>query len=105
MDKRTTTQQIIDTWDPMGLLAHAPKDEYAGEIAEIEKSLPACADADALGERIYRIFALAFGIENFQKSRAECKSIAKKILSAGNGDPLCSFVEATESVLSRQEGF
>lgn len=75
-------KKIIDCWDPMDLLIHAPNDEYHSEIEEIELLLNSSNNISALAEGIYQVFLKSFGKDTFCKSRSECAVIAQKIISA-----------------------
>ncbi|MEA4831880.1 hypothetical protein SDC9_124022 [bioreactor metagenome] len=70
---------IINEWDPIDLLLHAPEDEYAFEIKEIKKLLNDNINLENLSEGIYEIFKLNFG-DIFKKSKSDCILIAEKIL-------------------------
>ena len=72
-------KQIIDRWDPMDLLSHAPKDEYDPEISQIESLLRTGPELSALAEGIEQIFIHAFGADNFRRPRSECLAIARKL--------------------------
>ena len=74
-------KQIIDSWDPMGLLSHAPNDEYNSEINQIEELLKFTNNVNEVSNGIWKIFINAFGEENFKKSKLECKQIAYLLLS------------------------
>ena len=78
-------KEIIDRWDPMDLLNHAPNDEYHSEIEEIEGLINSSKDISELAEGIYKVFAKSFGENNFCMSRSECAVIAKKIIAAKSG--------------------
>ena len=71
---------IINDWDPINLLSHAPDDEYHSEIAEIENLLILTKDYLELAKGIYDIFLKSFGEVSFQKTVSECAGIAKEIL-------------------------
>lgn len=74
--------QIINDWDPVGIIAFSPRDEYLPEINKIEKYLQACdkADVQSLANEIKGIFADSFGVNVFTRQIDECENIAKKIL-------------------------
>lgn len=74
-------KEIINLWDPMDLLNHAPNDEYNSEIEEIECLLNSSKDISELAEGIYQVFVKSFGENNFCMSRSECAVIAKKIIT------------------------
>ena len=74
-------KRIIDDWDPIDLLSHAPKNEYHSEIDEIERMLCSTDDFSELAEGIFKVFRESFGDVNFKKSKAECVKIAQALLS------------------------
>ena len=74
-------KEVIDNWDPINLLSHAPKDEYHSEITEIEKLLQSTVDCVELAAGIYNVFLRSFGNVIFQKTHTECMEIAQKLLS------------------------
>ena len=75
--------QIINEWDPIGIISFTPKDEYAPEIKEIVKFLGVCNKDDiaSLAEKIMIIFTQSFGSNIFTKQLQECKVIARKIFN------------------------
>ena len=73
-------KKIINNWDPIDLLLHAPKDEYHSEINAIEKALALYSTDIELGNYIYNVFSKSFGI-TFDKSVSECVEIAQNILN------------------------
>lgn len=66
----------IDRWDPIGLLAHAPSDEYDIESEKIASKFQNDAEQD--GMVIYEVFTEAFETA-FINSVDECVEIAKRI--------------------------
>lgn len=74
-------KKVVNEWDPISLLCHAPEDEYYLEIAEIQELIYQTRDPEVLTEEIYRIFVKSFGKEVFGKSKEECKHIAMILLS------------------------
>ena len=66
----------IDKWDPIGLLAHAPPDEYDIESEKIASKFQNDAEKD--GVMIYEVFTEAFETA-FTNSVDECVEIAKRI--------------------------
>lgn len=66
----------IDKWDPIGLLAHAPPDEYDIESEKIASKFQNDAQQD--GIMIYEVFTEAFETA-FTNSVDECVEIAKRI--------------------------
>ena len=77
---------IIDEWDPIALLSHAPDDEYHSEICVIEQLLKSTTDTNTLALGIYDVFTRAFGDDVFTKTQSECVVIAQKILRRCLGD-------------------
>ena len=76
----SNVKTVINTWDPIDLLSHAPKDEYHSEIKEVEELLKSTNNVYDLAEGIYNIFLNSFGQEAFQKTKYDCILIAKKLL-------------------------
>ena len=76
-----SVKAIIDEWDPIDLLCHAPDDEYQFEIARIEYLSKMTISTDALAQEIYNTFHESFGDNIFHNTYAECLLIAQKILS------------------------
>ena len=74
-------KRIIDEWDPVDLLIHAPDDEYHSEIGKIQHMLSITDDANDLAEGIYKVFEESFGKEIFNKSKKECERIARILIS------------------------
>lgn len=70
-------KQVIDEWDPIDLLSHAPADEYDSESRKI--LLKFQHNTEQNGTIIHEIFSKAFGT-TFTKSVDECVCIAKKIM-------------------------
>jgi len=77
-------KSVIDEWDPIDLLFHAPDDEYHSEIAEIQYLLSVTDDPAQLAEDIFKVFVESFGKDTFNKSKEECKQIAQILLSQKN---------------------
>ncbi|WP_152394271.1 DUF1871 family protein [Paenibacillus guangzhouensis] len=81
MNLFTVVKEIIDNWDPIGLLAiHCPDDEYESEIREIVTALSYTTNAEELASKINNILYQAFE-EDFKKSN-DCNVIAHEILRA-----------------------
>lgn len=74
-------KSVIDEWDPIDLFPWAPDDEYHSEIEEIQHLLRITDNPDELAEGIYEVFVESFGQRTFNKSREECKQIAKILFS------------------------
>ena len=74
-------KRIIDQWDPVDLLSHAPDDEYDEEIDLIQLLSGKFNDSETLGKGIYDVFVRSFGKETFDKSAEECAIIAERQLS------------------------
>lgn len=81
--KKAELLQIINDWDPIGIIAFSPCDEYLPEINKIEKYLQACdkVDVQSLANEIKGIFTDFFGVNVFTRQIDECENIAKKILN------------------------
>lgn len=77
-------KSVIDDWDPIDLLFHAPDDEYHSEVEEIQHLLRVTDDSAELAEGIFKVFVESFGKEIFNKSEDECKQIAQILLSQKN---------------------
>lgn len=75
----TKTKRIINEWDPMNLLSHAPDDEYEEEIILINDVLAKTNDLNQVAIEIKAIFIKMFG-DDFKRSYNDCLEIAKKIL-------------------------
>ncbi|MBO4368017.1 MAG: DUF1871 family protein, partial [Clostridia bacterium] len=80
LSKKVTIKDIINEWDPIGLLPYCPEDEYRLEISDIEFFLKRTKPENELGEYIYSVFVKAFGNDIFLRPVSECCEIAKKIL-------------------------
>ena len=72
---------VIDNWDPIELLTHAPKDEYALKCKKIYNLITSNTSVEFIARTIFTVFAQSFGKELFNKTLKECTVIAKKILS------------------------
>ena len=81
MTKIIHVQNIINQWDPIGLMDFCPRDEYHTEIESIVTRVNENLDYKALGMEIYKIFLESFGEECFKKSLSDCVDIAKNILN------------------------
>ena len=81
-------KSVIDAWDPVGLLFHAPSDEYRLEIEEIQNLLCIVEDVDDLAEAILKVFVESFSKEIFVKSKEECAKIAQLLLCGHSTDLL-----------------
>lgn len=79
--KMEKAKTIINEWDPIGLLGHAPNDEYEVEIAVIREALKVGLNAQELAKEIQKAFIKQFGDDVFKKSYDECLIIAKRILA------------------------
>ena len=83
-------KKTIDEWDPIGLLPHAPNDEYQAEIEEIQQLLETVNDSGELSKGIFFIFEKAFGKNVFFKSQNDCERIAGILISHKNSDTINS---------------
>ena len=74
-------KSVINEWDPIELLAHAPEDEYHSEIEEIAEILCLTNSTTELANTIYQVFMRSFGEGVFTSNIDECKLVAQKLLS------------------------
>lgn len=72
--------QIINSWDPIDLLAISPDDEYEVEIFLINQAVKTTDDTNNLAEKIQKIFIKAFSDEVFKKTFADCLDVAERLL-------------------------
>ncbi len=70
---------ILNEWDPIGLIIFAPEDEYAKEAEDICKQLNKEMTLEEIANIIYTVFEDLFG-EVFEASYEECFEIAKKVI-------------------------
>ncbi len=77
-----SVKEIIDWWDPIDLISHAPGDEYHSEVEKVEDLLRITKDHEVIADGILTIFLNAFGEDVFKKTKQDCIEIANKILSA-----------------------
>ena len=70
-------KKAIDEWDPIGLLAFAPDDEYDSESREIVENLSSSISMEEIAELIAKIFAESFNRADITMNR--CIIIANKI--------------------------
>lgn len=54
-------KRVIDEWDLVDLLSHAPPDEYDPEIREITRRMTPSQTPEELAESIERVFVTYFG--------------------------------------------
>ncbi|GAA0741769.1 DUF1871 family protein [Clostridium oceanicum] len=73
-------QKIINDWDPIGLMKHAPDDEYESEIIQIIHKLLDTDTVEELAKIIRDIFVQAFGEDMFCKTIEECMVVARNIM-------------------------
>lgn len=74
------TLQIINEWDPMNFLSHAPDDEYEEEAKLVDELLEQTNDVHELANGLKIIFTRMFG-DDFKKAYEECLQIAYKLLA------------------------
>lgn len=82
MNKFILVKKIIDDWDPIDLLSHAPADEYEAEVNDILKVLAKTNSIDELSIEIHKVFVNWFGEDKMlvkKYSIENCKPIAIKI--------------------------
>ncbi|MGN0754930.1 MAG: DUF1871 family protein [Aristaeellaceae bacterium] len=73
-------EEVINHWDPIGLLSFSPDDEYHSECERIQELLKQTNDIDELASGIYTVFVESFGIDVFEKSTSDCRCIAERLL-------------------------
>lgn len=71
---------VINVWDPIDLLSHAPKDEYKVEITLIMEIMKDSDDVAQIARGIQKIFIDRFGDDVFKQDYEECLQVAKKLL-------------------------
>jgi len=75
-------KEIIDEWDPIGLLeTHSPLDEYDGETQKILSQISDDMNEFDIATIIYNVFLASFNETVFLKSTNECIIVAKKVLN------------------------
>lgn len=77
---RDYVTKVINLWDPIDLLLHAPKDEYEVEIILIMGLMEKISDVDEFARGIQKIFLDEFGDDVFKRDYQECLQVAKKLL-------------------------
>lgn len=77
-------KQIIDEWDPIGLSAISPTDEYNYEVEQIENYIRNNDNvtSERLAQEINSVFIHAFGEGIYQSDTSQCRIIAQKIIKA-----------------------
>lgn len=78
MTKFEVVKGEIDDWDPLDLLAIAPKDEYDPEISAIANELSEAMSVDQIAILIQSVFIKYFG-QTFDRNLEECRQVAEKI--------------------------
>lgn len=73
-------KKVIDEWNPLYLLEHAPDDEFDAEIAEITECITENMSIEEIGNIINRVFTDYFE-EDFTSmySLNECIQVAESI--------------------------
>ncbi|MGE7021949.1 DUF1871 family protein [Solibacillus cecembensis] len=82
MNKFVIVKEVINEWDPIDLLPHAPDDEYESEIRDIVKSLTTVKSVGELAVVINEVFIKWFGKNSVlteEFSIKKCHPIALKI--------------------------
>lgn len=86
-DLRQGIVSIINSWDPIGLMTHAPDDEYNPEVDEILGLVVTAQDDDSLAQGIFQVFVRQFGDDTFHGSMEDCVRVARdirRLMSAGD---------------------
>jgi hypothetical protein len=78
-DLRQGIVSAINAWDPVGLMTHAPDDEYNPEVNEIMGLVNTTHDDESLAEVIHRVFLRQFGGDTFRNSVEDCIQVAREI--------------------------
>lgn len=73
---------IINSWEPIRLLQHAPDDEYASEAGEIVELLDSKKDPEEVAGIVHTVFLRSFGSDTFSLSKTECRTIAARIINS-----------------------
>lgn len=75
---------IINEWDPVGIKAITPDDEYDFESGVIESAIAKNADITekGLAEVIKSVFVENFGEDVFTANKKDVEKIASKILTS-----------------------
>ena len=77
---KETVESIINNWDPIDLLAFAPKDEYSSEISQLASFVVKNQNINEIAIEIHRIFTGNFGNDIFIHDITECQKIAEIIV-------------------------
>lgn len=82
MKKFVIVKEIIDEWDPINLLPHAPDDEYESEIKDIVNQLYTVESSEGLAVVIHNVFVNWFGkdsLDSIHYTIPKCRPVAQKI--------------------------
>jgi hypothetical protein len=80
-------KEIIDCWDPDGLLSGgAPDDEYEDEIAAVVRRLPHIKTEDDAIRAVSMVMSAAFEAETFTPER--CSAVGKLLFNRCREDGL-----------------
>ena len=75
---KSVVREVINSWNPYGLLPHAPDNEFESEIEEVAESIKDANCIDDLGHSIQMIFERSFGEPFIFES---CLKVADQIWS------------------------
>ena len=75
-------KRIINEWDPIDLLHHAPDDEYHIAIDIIRELIKLTSNEHELSRAIYSIFVAFYNEDNFLKPKSESLEMARKIIAS-----------------------
>jgi hypothetical protein len=75
---KSVVREVIHSWNPYGLLPHAPYDEFESEIEEVSQSICDAKSIDDFGYSIQMIFERSFGEPFIYES---CLRVAGEIWS------------------------
>lgn len=73
-------EKVINEWDPINLLSHAPADEYVREIEQVAVLLSKTTNIECIAMGIEDVFLKAFGSNVFRCSYNDCLCVAQKLV-------------------------
>ena len=74
-------EEIINEWDPVGLLSYGPEDDYSIEAEKIVDRISSAenTEVNTIAEILSDVFITAFGDDVFMRSIDDCIPVAEKI--------------------------
>ncbi|GAB6086710.1 DUF1871 family protein [Alkaliphilus crotonatoxidans] len=81
INRKDIITEIINDWDPIGVLPYAPIDEYEVEISEILSYIDSesIIDTSNLAHKIRKIFLSRIDSKSIVFDYRKCYEVAKKI--------------------------